>query len=397
MTVNNLPPNDDNVKATFGKAISTIRGHFPHLEEGYRICASVIATCYLKDAQCCGLIFVGQPSCGKTTLLRMFTGTEFGGIVAVDKITPASFLSGYAQKKEKDLQRIDLIRRLPNKTLVVKELSTLFSGDTAIYEAITTLTRVLDGEGLVRYTAVHGERSFTGDVRFCMIGAITQLSKGLWRAISIIGPRMLQCPLKSPEKRAENYLQALEQCTQATREALLVLHKNRGCKTRIVEVIVPEHLRGLLWKMARTVATLRSVVPEDEFVDAEPEDPARVAQMLTDIACGHALLNGRREVTLEDLNILHPLIKGSVPPGHWKVFSLIRKAGPMTAQELKQCLRVSKSSIHRELNALERLGVLSRTVRPNTGAKGKPPHRWVIHKDWEWAKHPEFSKLVWGV
>src|SRR5215471_16039871 len=94
----------------------TIEEHFPGLWPAVETGLSVCATLLLADnTNPVALIYVGPPSSSKTTVADMFAGHPL--CYRSDNFTPAAFVSHAANRKPKDLARVDLLPRIRYKVL----------------------------------------------------------------------------------------------------------------------------------------------------------------------------------------------------------------------------------------------------------------------------------------
>ena len=93
----------------------------------YEAIISTVCTLFLKDNENpIGLIIIGASSGSKTTILNMFRKLPKAMTHVSDKFTPASFLTQACNIKKEELENIDLIRKLPNRVLLVPDLAPMF-------------------------------------------------------------------------------------------------------------------------------------------------------------------------------------------------------------------------------------------------------------------------------
>jgi len=84
-----------------------------------------------------------------------------------DKFTPASFVSQAANQPTKALAKVDLLPRIKDKILLTPELATIFRGKPdELTQTFSTITRVLDGQGLQTDSGTHGRQGYTGQHGF---------------------------------------------------------------------------------------------------------------------------------------------------------------------------------------------------------------------------------------
>ena len=80
------------------------------------------------------------------------------------------------QIKISTLNKIDLLPKIRYKTLIVRDMATVFSEKQDVLEDnLGVLTRVLDGDGYQRESGAHGGRGYRGEYLFMMLAASTPL------------------------------------------------------------------------------------------------------------------------------------------------------------------------------------------------------------------------------
>lgn len=209
---------------TFEEWRKAIMKNFLHLWPYAEACASTIAILLIEDAQPVALVLQGVPGSGKTTTLSFFKG--FPHSHGTDRFTPKSFVSHVAQKKPKELEKIDLLPRIKDKVLITPDLNTIFGAKAEeLTETFSLLTRVLDGQGLVTDSGVYGTRGYSGDYMFTWIGATTPIPHSVWDLFGNLGARMyfVYVPKKYKSKKdriketkEKPYKERLTECNKAT-------------------------------------------------------------------------------------------------------------------------------------------------------------------------------------
>src|SRR5262249_26590755 len=153
------------------------------------------ATLLLADnANPVALIYMGPPSTGKTTVAKMFETAQLNSKLLCyrsDKFTPAAFLSHSANVSKSDLQEVHLLPKLKHRVLLTPELGPIFTGKTDdLLVRFSTITRVLDGEGLTTDSGTHGQIDLSGECVFAWLGATTLFTKNLWAIMGQLGSRL---------------------------------------------------------------------------------------------------------------------------------------------------------------------------------------------------------------
>src|SRR5262249_22616484 len=153
------------------KARNAVRRFMPEFWLGIEAGVAAILTLLLKDnSNPCSLVYVGPPSSGKSVTIDMFKNAAIAYLS--DKFTPASFVTHASNVDPQMLKDVDLLPRIRYKTLLTPELSTILrKTEDQLKNELSTIIRVLDGEGFTSDSGTHGRRGYTGDYLFSWIGA----------------------------------------------------------------------------------------------------------------------------------------------------------------------------------------------------------------------------------
>ena len=156
-------------------------------------CLSAVCTLFLKDNKNpLGLIIIGPSAGSKSTILNMFKYLPNNLTHHTDRFTPASFLTQAMNVSQEKLESIDLIRKLPNRILLVPDLVSMFGKkEQEVKESLSILTRVMDGDGLSNDGGVQGHREFNEEYVFVLLGAIVKIVPAIWKIVSEMGTRLL--------------------------------------------------------------------------------------------------------------------------------------------------------------------------------------------------------------
>lgn len=315
---------------------------------------SVHATLFIDGIESCfGLIIEGPSGAGKTTALEPFEGIH-SQFYRSDEVTPASFVSHDASRDEDELSSDDLLPRIKHKTLLNPEMANWFGGDWAVRkQKMARLVRVMDGSGFTSDSGTHGRRGYQGDYRFNFVGATTPLGQEDWEMMGHTGNRFLFIEMPGQQDDTDTYRKILEEeqefgakvneMTDSIQGFLIDLWENLGGtngiqwdKTMDDEIV--EHLAYL----SRLVVHARA--PEDGMQEAPP----RVVSMMKNLARGHALLHGRRQITGEDLDTCARVALSTVP----------KKRRDL----LRELLQLDSSERLKTRDVIDRLGVAHETA-----------------------------------
>src|SRR2546425_11624283 len=153
------------------------------------------------------LIYEGASGRGKSTIINLLAPDrkEIKDVVyRLDKFTPKSFVSHAANVKKSDIKEVDLLPRLKDKVLLVRELAPLFRGrEEELRENFATLTAVLDGKGHITASGVHGTRGYEGRYVFNWLGATTPIPSKTDAIMAQLGNRLLRYEIVGREQSEE--------------------------------------------------------------------------------------------------------------------------------------------------------------------------------------------------
>lgn len=313
---------------------------------------------------CFGLIIEGPSGSGKSTALRPFENVS-GQFYRSDDVTPASFVSHDASRSSNELDDDDLLPRIKHKTLLNPEMANWFSGDwSERSNKWSRLVRVMDGRGFTSESGTHGQRGYTGDYRFNFVGATTPLDQNHWNMMGHTGNRFL-------------FHEMPGQDDDTAYEDILFEEREYGDRVRVVtkdtQILLRERWqdyggsRGIRWEstpdrevgerlMYLAELIRRARTPED----GEPESPHRVIEMLRNLARGHALLCGRRQVTEDDLNVCARVALSTMPVRRRRLIQELLALGPgdtLREREVAERLGVSRPTARKRMELIDTLGI----------------------------------------
>jgi predicted transcriptional regulator len=384
--------------------------NFPYYWPYAEACASTIAVLLIKDAQPLALVLQGVPGSGKTTTLDFFRG--FPPSHATDKFTPKAFVSHVAQKTERELEKIDLLPRIKDRVLITPDLTTLFGAKAEeLKETFSLLTRVLDGRGLTIDSGVYGTRGYEGDYTFTWIGATTPIPHSVWDLFGNLGARMYFMHITKKTKTTKRYVadvkektyrRKVDECNTATLRFLKGIWRKEK-----IEWDSASDLDSIIEKavlLATLVTKLRgriNVVVKQEYGGektyySEPiiEEPERCIQALYTLMRGHALIQGRTQITVDDLPAAIDVALSSAPWDRIIAFAYLLNREKVTTKELMEDLRCSRTRAIRTTKTLELLELVSlEEERISTVGGEQIGYIMRLRDDFNWFKTEEFKKL----
>jgi hypothetical protein len=362
-----------------------IQDNFPELWLVADMCLTAVAQLLLNDVvNPFGLVLVDRPSSGKTIVLNFFSNLH-ELIFADDRFTPASFVSHAANRKASELDSIDMLPKIKDKVLVVRDLAPIFSQRVDdLDKNVGLLTRVFDGEGLKVSSGLHGQRGYEGTYMFTFLAASTPLDPRIWKTMSKMGSRLFFVNVGSKEK-AEGKL--ADQLIEPVRDKEEVC---REATANLIRTLWIKHQKGIDWnhkaskrkillrigRMAKLLARFRGAVvvwhdntptmfrddERDKKLDYKvplTEQPDRINQILYNCARGHAVMRGRSKLKFEDLEGVMKLVLESVPFERARLFKyLIKNNGQLNSQNVQNFLRCTRPTALKEMRTLTLLGLV---------------------------------------
>lgn len=385
--------------------------HFPSCVEGVVAGLSASATLLLDDiTNCTALIYVGPASAGKTTIAEMFTDAKVDGrdlVYVSDDFTAAAFVSGAAQKTADELKQIDLLPRIKHRVLVTPELAPVFRGkEVELIGKFSTITRVLDGNGLRRDSGTHGGRGYRGDYTFAWLGCTTPFDRTVWKVMAQLGSRLFFLILETDGSDDEQSLMAELAGPSDYR------FRHATCKAAVSTFLGDLFMRnggvrGVKWdrsmddpkarqwivKCGVLLAQTRGLRSEAETEEpVSIESPKRATQIIYNLARGHALVHGRRALTMEDVPLVARIAASSMPTERSRVFRALAMdvSGVLNTGQVREALKVKTDDTARSvMEDLEQIGI----VDYQKGTSGKPGSI-RFNEKWGWCGSEEFRLML---
>ena len=379
--------------------------NFPSIWFETKACLSACASLSLKNLNGCpSLNLVGNPAGEKTTVLSFFYGQD--KIYISDDFTPRAFVSHSANVSSFELEEVDLLPKIKDNVLLTPELAPLFEAPKdKLIDNFSTLTRVLDGEGLNRDSGVHGHRGYCGDYKFVWLGATTPLRSSVWTIMGKIGNRLFFLNMREKNRTDNDYLtmfrgqayeERVQECRSAVRSFLDNLFEKNGIRKLDWDaegdiLLLPEIIKyaKFLSKLRASLMTWRGEERgEYEYSFPIVEEPPRAINSLYNLAKGHALINGRNFLKNEDLEIVRAVCFSSMPHDRHKFLQLLAKhEGKLTTQQIEKELGCSTQTATRTMKIFEVLGIVTiKNIQIDYSGTGRPMNYIEIN--------PEFMELL---
>ena len=343
----------------------------------YEAIISTVCTLFLKDNENpIGLIIIGASSGSKTTILNMFRKLPKAMTHVSDKFTPASFLTQACNIKKEELENIDLIRKLPNRVLLVPDLAPMFGKkEVELKDNLSTLTRVMDGDGLSNDGGGQGHREFNEECIFVMLGAIVQINKNQLKMISEMGTRLLFIRMDKIEnsdfsdefskmiKESKGFQKGKKDLNEMTSELIeYLMTLNNGLRNVEIQDL-SDDVTHTISIIGQLTSKLRAEYNKDLETLEQREMPMRVMNQLKNIAKGRAVVHQRNEVNLDDMRLLLDICLSSVSQCRGEIVRVMLDYNEkMVTKDLVELTNFKDTLVRNELNNLAELMVLTKVI-----------------------------------
>jgi len=282
--------------------------------------------------------------------------------------------------KREELIKVDMLPRIRYKTLIVRDLAPIFGAkEDSLLEMVGRLTRALDGEGLETDSGVHWQRGYKGDYLFMMLAGSTPLSPRVYKVLGTLGSRLFFLQLHSETKshrqliaqnRGKDRREKERLCREATDSLLRTLWASNPNGIDWIKEGDPEDCLLVVARCAELLASLRGTIQiwksdsNDSIGHSIPviEQPDRINCLLYNLARGHALLCGLRQITQDDLWPVLEVTFDSASTSRSKLFRhLIEEDGKLETPDVERLLKCTAPTARNEMEALSVLGVADKT------------------------------------
>lgn len=407
------PPDSDAPSSTgLDDVLEVVRTHFgstPSIVDATEASIAAVCSLLLADTESCvALILEGPASSGKTTALNFLMGKPLrrAKIVEVsDSFTPASFVSHAANRTKEQLEENDLLPRIRHKAFIVPDLApTLSAREEDLTSKLGILTRILDGQGYASDSGTHGHREYTGDYRFTMLAATTPLSPTAWGVLGRLGNRVVLLEtgaettstgdLVATMLSGTTYMQRVNDCTGVVSGFLSQLWKDSGGYGKLAWGSTADDptLLDVIAKVALFVVRARGTVRLDEWGDfsglLQIEAPHRLMSALSNLARGHAIAFGRRNLAREDVQLAVRVGLDSMPMERRRVVRALLRAedGKLMAADVERALGRSRPTALNVMGTLVALGAVAHSTEGQASAIGLlESESWLVDESYRWA------------
>jgi hypothetical protein len=363
-------------------------------------------------------ILLGPPSSLKTVGIELFRKDK--NTFYTDNFSARAFVSHSTTVKKQDLVKIDMLPRMKNHFFLTPELSPIFGKkDEDLMETLSIITRVLDGHGFESDTGAHGHRGYNEDIMFTWIGASVEIPYKVHKYLGTRGAKLYFFRLPLIEKSDDEYMDQ-------------IIKDDFNIKTKIVQDSLTDYLKcfeqcpkgitvnnlikiqwndekndkralDIILKLSKLLSHLRAVVSTwgktdtqgSDYVHAfaTVEDPSRAMRQLTNLARGHALSQGRNNITMEDIPIIIKTVFSTASLERVRIFELLLEfEGKLTTSEIVESLNISDDTAKRTMTELQAIGLVNQYSFQGPHG-GEPQKRIKLVDKFDWFLGEEFIML----
>ena len=352
-------------------------------EKAYIATLAVAATIDL-DIEMLWVFLVGPPSCGKTTLIESFGGTN-EHYDYVSKLTSEALVSGSRTDDGSDPSNLP---KFDKKAVFIKDFTVVLSMPRDVQTKLYGLLRDAY-DGTVKFTFGSGlVREYSGFM-FNMVAGVTDAIHT--HNDAELGERFLRIDFMGQNYNEDAILdQALSNVGKKRNSKELLTQATLGLMkhvlTKYADAPIPElspETRILIKLYAKLIARVRTKPKSDRneglLYSPRPEVATRLALQLSKMLIGITRVLGVNEVTPEALSILKKVTLNSCHGFVFDVLHHIHKNPNIRKQNLSKELNLPPSRVNRILNDLKAVRLISQYQAKNeSGQRGRHDHTYKL-------------------
>ncbi len=315
------------------------------------------------------LVLVSPPSNGKTEILISATRTPKTFLLST--LTKNTLVSGQRPTEPGDLPEPSLLPRLTDRTLILKDFTTILGLHRDERNAILGLLReIYDGKVVKPFGT---GKVFQWEGKVGLLAGVTPIFDRHSAVQSILGERFLlyRLPGGDREERRAQAQRALDASghektlREALGDAMLQSHQDSHAwhDQHRGRIIIPDMIEEALISLADLAAYGRAGVLRDGYDRQvkylpEPEGPARLVKQLRQLAMGLCIIHGRLEPGEEELATLRKVARDTMHPFKARVLAALAKQNHSTAT-LAKATGLTYAMVEREMEDCVLLGLVT--------------------------------------
>ena len=330
------------------------------------------------------LFLVAPPSSGKSEILNALALCE--EIYNLGTLTSKTLVSGFNNGG----QDPSLLPKLNGKVGLLKDFTSVLSLNPNERQEIFSQLREAYDKRIHKEFGNSVSRNYVG-IRFGLIAAVTPRIEAQGVIQSTLGERFLRYYIPTiPEDLTKDSEAAIMGILEKSMSQVgYELEKRRSVQDatanflrnhKMQEVSCGEEIRLALKYLSRYVANMRGIVERDfhgnMMYNPSYEGGARLSKQLLAMAIALASLEGRKEVSMDDYNVVCQIADSSCPDRIRSIVKVFVKNGhkPLTAIEVAKFVRMEEREVRLIVRDLDLLDIMKyQTVGPkkyyNTSAR----------------------------
>lgn len=335
-------------------------------------------------------LIIGPPSSTKTELLRSFDGHPEAYFLS--NLTPSTLVSGKSVKRNGKLVNMSLLPSLNDKTLVLKDFTTVLSMRSENQQEILSQFReIYDGS----YSKGFGNETglFEWKGRVGLLGACTPVYDKHYGVIGVLGDRFLLYRTNNETNqemglRAQKMVGQEEQMRQEIKE---VVHTFIDQFTNLDHSHFQEDptTNNMIVTLACFCAFGRCPVdrnPYDKTIEytPQPEGTPRLVKQFMQVGMSLALIYGKDRIDGEVYEVLKKIGRDLIPEQRLKIIKYLWESqafehlmGWEGTTDISQALKTPKTTMVRKCEDLMLVGLLERQLSGETENQG---YKWQFNQ-----------------
>lgn len=395
----------------------------PHLWPGLEFALSVKTILNIKgNTLPFSGILLGPASSAKTVIVELFRGSRH--TFYTDNFSPKSLVSHNSAVPKEKLREIDMLPKIKDKYFLTPELAPIFAArDDDLLQVLGILTRVTDARGYESDSGAQGHRGYNEKIMFSWLGAVVDIPYKVHRMLGTLGPKLYFFRMPRVEEtedyyhntRSDNFVEKEQEIRTALLEYLAYFEMNpeatkegeNGLPKIPMDIEKDQELADrIIIRLSKLLARLRAIVPTWETKDtqgseyaytiAKVEDPSRAITQLRNLARGHALSQGRKYFTIEDIPIVIHTALSTASIERVRILDiLIANKGTLTTLEICEFLNTTPPTARRTMTELKATGLVH--MEETKSSDGYNTTFMIrLKSEFDWFLSDEFMELKEG-
>jgi hypothetical protein len=368
-------------------------------------------------------ILLGRPSSYKTVIIELLK--PWRNTYYTDNFTARSFVSHSTSVDLEDLEEIDMLPKIKDRVFLTPELSPMFtSKEEDLVQALGIITRIADGHGYGSDSGAHGHRGYDFDIMFAWVAAAVDIPYRVYKILNNLGHRLCYYRLHFKDESLQDlteyaaeqedfndkkgriqsalfdYLKwfeigSFELEPDANNNKKVKWDYSKNDKEALKIIAGMGDLLSYLRCVAKVYITDDSQGSNYSYTISPREVPRRAIKVLTNLARGHAILEGRNHITMKDIPIVVKTATDSAQVERVSLFSLlIANKGKLTTSQILESLTVARKTALRTMTEFHTIGLASIEDFHEEGYNNMSK-RMILNPRFDWLlENPMITKIL---